>query len=354
MQAGHATYVLDEDVGVLSAGTHTFKVVCDYNHEVSESNEGNNEYSRTFTITARPQDGPEIFSISPVKGSAGTGTKVTITGDGFGATTGNNGKVEFWYGRGASGDPNRIEAVIVSWSDTRVVCEVPVARLNNYSASAGSGPLRVTTDAGGLSNEVTFIVTFSYSGTMWDNQLGDPEVPYRINENTSDCTGEGAAVQAGAETWNNAGAAFSFTHAGTHSNTDVGRNYNNDIMWSNSLPTGVLAIASRWISGSLILETDIAYNDNDYLWSSDNNPGSNEFDIQSIIVHELGHWLSLRDLYGDIGDGVNDVAKVMYGRGSIGEMKRNLHSDDIAGIRWIYGASYSPAMPWIPLLLFEN
>jgi hypothetical protein len=352
LAAGWAISVTDASNDPLSAGTHTFKVLCDYNNEVSESNEGNNEYSRTFKITKSPP-GPEISSINPYKGSAGTGTEVTITGEGFGATAG-NGKVEFWYGRGYPGDPDRIEAPIVSWSDTQIVCEVPAAILNDYPASAGSGPLRVVTDEGGVSNEVTFIVTFSYMGVMWDNLYSNPEVPYRINENTSDCTGEGAAVRSAAETWNNAGAVFSFRYAGTHNNTETGENGYNDIMWSNNVRTGILAYASTWSVNGIITEADIAYNDKDCQWSSGNNPGSNEFDIQSILIHELGHWLSLRDLYGDIGDGVNDIGKVMYGRAGSGEMMRNLHSNDIAGIRWIYGASYSPAMPWIPLLLFED
>jgi hypothetical protein len=164
-------------------------------------------------------------------------------------------------------------------------------------------------------------------------------VPYRINENTSDCTSEGTAVRAAADTWNNVRAVFTFRYAGTHSNREAGQNGYNDIMWSNSLDPGTLAQAVRTFSGGLMREADIEFNDKDWHWSSGSNPGLDEFDIQSILLHELGHWLSLRDLYGDIGDGVNDVGKVMYGRGSPGEMKRNLHRDDIAGIRWIYGAS---------------
>jgi hypothetical protein len=93
---------------------------------------------------------------------------VIITGKRLGATAG-NGKVEFWYGHGKPGDPDRIEAPILSWADTQIVCEVPVAVLNRYNASAGSGPLRGVTDEGRASNEVTFIVTFSYMGVMWDN-----------------------------------------------------------------------------------------------------------------------------------------------------------------------------------------
>jgi uncharacterized repeat protein (TIGR02543 family) len=51
LAAGYNSAVLDSNVGPLSAGWHTFKIVCDYNGEVSESDEGNNEYERYFYIT---------------------------------------------------------------------------------------------------------------------------------------------------------------------------------------------------------------------------------------------------------------------------------------------------------------
>ncbi len=153
--------------------------------------------------------------------------------------------------------------------------------------------------------------------------------------------------------WNNTRAAFSFAYAGKHNNTDVGENGNNDIMWGHNPKWAFVARASAFFKRSLIYEADIVFNDY-YQWSSGNNPGSNEYDIQSVAAHEFGHWLFLQDLYGDIGDGVNDVSKVMCGRGNPGEMKRNLHNDDVAGIRWIYGTSIPQAMPWLPLLLFEE
>jgi hypothetical protein len=182
---------------------------------------------------------------------------------------------------------------------------------------------------------MTFIVTFSYMGRKWASGLNVVDVAYRINENTSDCMGEGASVVAGADTWNNAGAAFSFSYSGAHSNTEVGYNYNNDIMWSNAVPVGVLARATSWFVANTMIEADIAFND-DYVWSCA-TPGPGEYDIQSTVIHEMGHWLSLRDIYGNTGDGENDIHKVMYGSGSAGETTRFLHEDDREGIIWIYG-----------------
>jgi hypothetical protein len=54
-------------------------------------------------------------------------------------------------------------------------------------------------------------------------------------------------------------------------------------------------------------------------------------DLESIALHELGHWLRLLDLYG-----ADDANKIMYGFASYGVMKRTLTSGDLSGIQWIY------------------
>jgi fibronectin type 3 domain-containing protein len=66
-----------------------------------------------------------------------------------------------------------------------------------------------------------------------------------------------------------------------------------------------------------------------------------------VALHELGHWLNLRDLYGDTGDGY-DTAKVMYGISMMGTTKRYLHASDKAGVQWIYSSSSSCTTPFAP------
>ena len=51
LDVGYASFVEDSALSPLPAGSHTFKVVCDYNNEVTESNESNNEYSRSYVIS---------------------------------------------------------------------------------------------------------------------------------------------------------------------------------------------------------------------------------------------------------------------------------------------------------------
>ena len=263
---------------------------------------------------------PTITSIDPLIGSAGTGTRVSIIGKNFGAVQGTS-KVEFFY---QSGQP-KIAAPVVSWSDTKIVCEVPVGDVGGYQASASSGPVTVTT-AAGTSNGFDFTVTFGYGQAKWTNS--PPVMRYRINENTSDCTGEGAAVQAAGTTWTSAGSLFSFQYIGSHTNTNYGYNGYNDIMWGST--GGSIATTYIWYSAGQIQECDVVFNDPSYTWST--SCGIN-MDIQTAAAHELGHCLMLRDLYG-----AADSNKVMYGFGSAGTCKRVLNAGDNSGIFWIYNS----------------
>jgi hypothetical protein len=170
---------------------------------------------------------------------------------------------------------------------------------------------------------------YIYNGYKWFGP--SPTVCYYINENTFDCTGEGAAVQRGANTWNDVGADFTFQYCGSCSSTSYGQNNTNCIMWGTT--GGSLATAYYWsyVPSNEIFECDIVFNDN-YTWSTDPDAPFGEYDVESVAVHELGHWLNLADLYDPA-----DSDKVMYGSLGSGEEVRSLHSCDIDGICYIYG-----------------
>ncbi len=275
--------------------------------------------------------GPNITSITPSTASAGTDNIVTINGFGFGETV---GKVMFYY-QGSSVDFNSV----VNWSDTQITAKVPIGTVNGYPGSACSGPVTVQTSSGVSSNKYPFTVTFSYGGLYWPGE--NPIVNYQVNPNTSDCSGEEVAVANAAAVWSNVpNKDFTLNYAGTTSATNTGRNYNNEVMWGTGLSQGVLAQASMWSStatGALV-ECDIKFNDT-FNWSFATTTPSNAFDVQTILLHEMGHWLNLRDLYGNEPNYPQDTQKVMYGYGSTGETKRTLHPADAAGIQWIYPGS---------------
>jgi hypothetical protein len=270
-----------------------------------------------YPSTTPPEPKPVITSITPGEASAGTKTKVLISGTDFGDA---KGKVEFSYGRKGV---MRIAADDVSvWQDNRIVCVVPTGTIDNYSASAGTGPVVVTTSTGVESNAYAFVVTFGYGGAKWAN----PSVTYYVNTSGIDGALRESLIDAGTTAWNACNTGFQFVDGGTTvvGFADDGRNV---ISWANGLPDGVLASSSSYISGGVISQCDIRFS-NAYTWGT-GEAGSR--DIQSIGMHEVGHWLRLLDQYMD-----GDSSKVMYGLSFAGVQKRALTAADIAGITWIY------------------
>jgi len=278
-----------------------------------------------------PQAGaPTISSISPGAGSAGTDTHVTIFGSGFGSST---GKVEFSYGR------NSVMWIgaddISSWTDTSINCAVPRYNLDAYNASAGSGPVVVTTSTGAASNRYLFSVPFGYLGAKW----ASPAVTYFLNTSGIDKALRETLVDAGTAEWNGAGSAFRFTDGGVLPDAGYAPDRLNVISWGWGLPGGVLAQATTYVIGGIVSECDVQFN-NAYPWG-DGAPGTNTVDIQGTAAHETGHWLRLADQFMP-----GDSAKVMYcGSEKNQQTKRVLAAGDIAGINWIYPVSINVTAP---------
>ncbi|MEI6725913.1 MAG: IPT/TIG domain-containing protein [Actinomycetes bacterium] len=275
---------------------------------------------RLHPVTFPLSDGPTILSITPDEASAGTDTMVTIDGFGFGSA---RGKVEFSYG----GDNiMRIRADDVSsWTDESIDCVVPTGVIARYDASAGTGPVVVTSSGGEESNAYDFVVPFGYGASRWANA----GATYLVNPSGIDDALRESLVDAGADVWNAAGSGFWFTDGGI---TTLGeaKDGKNVISWSDDLPDGVIGQASSYENAAGdMTETDVQFS-NAYDWA-DGAPGSGTMDVQSIAMHEIGHWLVLLDQYMD-----GDSDKVMYGFGDEGEQKRTLAPGDVAGITWIY------------------
>jgi hypothetical protein len=207
---------------------------------------------------------------------------------------------------------------------------VSAAEVKNHIDHRLRGQAAVNTQLDDSISSVT--MSYSYAGYSWPHPPG-PVVTYRINENTNDCTGEGTAVQAAAATWNNAGAKYSFSFSGTTSATTIGYNGINQIIWTNLGSGGIVAQTSIWynVNTNNIIECDMQFNDY-YSFSAAAATPTNCFDVQTVALHEFGHFLCLNDLYS-----ASESAKVMYGYSSPGITKRALQSDDAAGIRYIYG-----------------
>jgi len=52
LNANYYAYATDYSIGTLSAGTHTIKIVADSTGAIVESNEGDNDYTKTITVLA--------------------------------------------------------------------------------------------------------------------------------------------------------------------------------------------------------------------------------------------------------------------------------------------------------------
>lgn len=267
---------------------------------------------------------PTITEVGPDPVAAGIGARVTILGSGFGSTP---GSVTFFY---QTGQP-RLTATIDSWTDTAIVCVVPVGSVNGYPASSGSDPLIVTTSAG-LQASHTIGILFGDGNEQWKATYpASPHtrVTYRVNPGA--VASAEALVDAAAAVWSAAGADFSFLDGGTFATTaPATADGVNDIQWVAGLPAGVLAQATMWVwPDGTIGESHVTFNA-DYAWG-DGSPGT--IDIETVALHELGHWLSLRDLYGS-----GDRGKAMYGFCAAGTRVRTLSAGDLAGILHIYPA----------------
>lgn len=124
-----------------------------------------------------------------------------------------------------------------------------------------------------------------------------------------------------AGSWNGAGADFEFI-SNSQSINEIYQEYMPD--------ESAIGLAG----GYRIVGTDYWYStwmkfNTKYTFST--NGASGTYDIQSIAVHEFGHWLKLNDVYFWPWEG-----KVMYFTINTGTIRRDLHQDDIDGINAIY------------------
>jgi hypothetical protein len=168
----------------------------------------------------------------------------------------------------------------------------------------------------------------------WTYQANPMGENYLVNENCADAgCNEAAAVQNAAATWSNAGAKFAFSYGGTTTNTAPNQDGVNCISWSSAFDEGdtTLAETTYWyyLPSGNIYECDCVFNDK-HTWSTAATTPGGQFDLQSVMLHEFGHFLSL--------DHSAVSAAVMWPTIAAGVQKRTLNADDIAGIIAIYGA----------------
>jgi hypothetical protein len=267
-----------------------------------------------------------ISGVNPSSVSAGTGSVITITGSGFGASRGTATypTIAFRYKDTAGMWDN---SLIKSWTDTQIQVEVFTKIIDNYRYAPGSWDSTVgfVDAAGNLAAYWPLTITFGYGSRKWNIST----VTYYINASGGP-SGSENAIQAATATWNNAGSKFLFQYGGS-TTSGASADGKNVICFADLGDYTTIGLASTWSSNGIIAEADFQFNTR-LLFSTAPTPSGSEYDLQTVALHELGHWLNLTDLYG-----ANDSSKAMYGFGDTGVVKRILTSGDQSGIRWIYG-----------------
>jgi hypothetical protein len=200
------------------------------------------------------------------------------------------------------------------------------------------------------------VSAYVYEGYHWPDPNPMNEV-YLINPNCADPEAgtpddQIVAIKAGARAWVNEGNAnFVLNYGGTcsalypnDSTTNPANGYN-EIMfvqdpayWYFAQNPSVIAVVWTWSQEVTppppvhrhVYEADMAWNDHDFVFNGVGDPTTLEHDIWNIAAHEFGHFLKLNH--------PPYTEATMYLYSSKGETKkRDLYSDDVAGIQYIYG-----------------
>jgi|GEM_PF-4457211 hypothetical protein len=170
------------------------------------------------------------------------------------------------------------------------------------------------------------------------SKFASSSTTYRINPNFSDASAGDAnaqveAIRAGADEWRATGQGnFNFSYAGETAVSTIAADGVNAVYYSHTDGNGPLAVCYWWTLGGVTTNFDIVFFDRmpgwDFVWAR--TPTASQFDIQGVAAHELGHALGL--------DHSSISGATMYATTTVGTTtSRSLHSDDCAGMQFLYG-----------------
>jgi len=176
-----------------------------------------------------------------------------------------------------------------------------------------------------------------YGLTGW--KLAGPTT-FRVNYGTIPATVTDAqtAIRASFAAWQQV-SGISFSEGAATTVRGYKRDGQNVVVWGN-VPSGAIAVTYTWANSvtGYAVEIDTVMGrslpwKNNQVSSPDANCGDlYSYDVRNILIHEIGHWMGLDDLYES-----SEQDLTMYGYGDKGELKKiTLESGDTLGIRAIY------------------
>jgi len=298
----------------------------------------------------RPYDGGSVAprsisigSFAPNPTNAGTvdpNDFLTITGTGFGATTGtifysnaDNGGAGFVSG-GAPSD-------YLNWSNTSITHKVlDEAGTGNFQVQPSSGgpftsasPLNILYSHNSVYSSFGFGEITRQGVKLADiNASGGYDILYNVNFDSN--AAAKASFERALESWQ-CEIGVNFAPAGTTNIGTTARDDSNVIYFDSNLPSGTLGVAYSYFlgysSGSTCVEWvlrdfDIAFRTTpgSGSWNFGPNPtSSGQTDFEAVALHELGHAIGLGH--------VIDINAIMHFSIQSGIDKRNLSASESSG-----------------------
>jgi len=281
--------------------------------------------------------------------------EMVIQGSGFGNQTGH---IKFPNADTGGSTTTSLDKVtdLVHWTDTEIRFKVP--------KKAGTGDMVIVHKEGNTLGTLPIIINWSLNPIYHKpttetqkfrqrshfvnvNEAGGYNILINTSTGFASNTEATAAFERALATWQCATNVN--WNLSDNTATEAGKDGVSVIEFSNKLPTGVLAIASSRYKGSgsstcpehnlfwRIYEFDISFADPSILppgfnWNfSSDSPAADEFDFESIALHELGHAHGLAH--------VIDESSVMHFSILNGTMKRELHTHETEGAQYKMGYS---------------
>ncbi len=296
------------------------------------------QFQRRTAARALATTAPTISDFSPKTAFAGTSTintsnpngVLTITGTGFGDTQG-NGYVQFRNAdNGGATYTKAVATDYLSWSDTQIQVRVPSYTQPGSPAStglpmsgpAGTGLFQVADNSGTLATSASpLTVMYALSNVNSDG------LNYRIHLISPDGSG-GYTLQYSSSFADEAKAPFERALQAWRSQAGVNRTVSttpapNDITkldgvnvlrFDSTLPIGVLGVTYSYYSGCAVnsgplnwqaVETDYVYAPvpaSNYTWNfTTGAPTSQQYDFESVSLHEQGHGAQLAHIISNTG-----------------------------------------------------
>lgn len=171
-----------------------------------------------------------------------------------------------------------------------------------------------------------------------------PKITMQVNLNSTQIGSQAGnadqfltAIKNALRTWSVVpDAGVTLLYSGTTTSTITSLNRQSELVFMKKGANSQLGQAQIWFtSGFVIIEADLWIND-DYVLDATGSPTGGAIDLESVVLHELGHWLPLNHMA--------NTNAVMYAVLGAGMRKTVLNSDDIAGLTALYPC---PAIPCI-------